>query len=53
MPRPYVTAAEHRRKANRITALLILIIVTPTRVRLRSPMARTIPGHRLVEDVDA
>jgi hypothetical protein len=28
MPRPYVTAAEHRRKANRLTALIILIIVT-------------------------
>lgn len=23
----------------------------PSRVRLRSPKARTIPGHRLVEDV--
>jgi hypothetical protein len=27
MPRPYVTAAEHRRKANRLTALVVLIIV--------------------------
>jgi hypothetical protein len=30
-----------------------LVNVAPTRIRLRSPMARTIPGHRLVEDVDA
>lgn len=27
--------------------------VAPSRVRLRSPKARTIPGHRLVEDVTA
>ena len=28
-----------------------LVNVGATRVRLRSPKARTIPGHRLVEDV--
>lgn len=28
-----------------------LVNVGSTRVRLRSPKARTIPGHRLVEDV--
>jgi hypothetical protein len=28
MPRPYVTAAEHRRKANRAIAMFLVILVT-------------------------
>lgn len=28
-----------------------IVTVAPSRVRLRSPRSRTIPGHRLVEDV--
>jgi hypothetical protein len=37
MPRPYVTAAEHRRKANRLTALVLLLIAAACAIALVWP----------------